>query len=425
MNRFKQIAMTMIIVSMLAITAGAEEKVKIVLAKGQSAADEQIVMKDIYDEYMKQHPNVEITVLDGPQSATDLLGLYLQFFQAKSPEADVLQIDVIWPGDLAEHLLDLNQFGAAEITKDHFPAIVQNNTVDGKLVGLPYFTDAGLLYYRTDLLKKYGFESPPKTWDELETMAQKIQDGERAEGNKDFWGFVWQGSAYEGLTCVALEWIKASGGGSIVEPDGTISVNNEQAANMLTRAAKWVNTISPAGVTGYKEEDARAVWQGGNAAFMRNWPYCYSLGNYPDSVIKGKFDVIPVPGVEAGQSAATLGGWQLAVSKYSKHPEIAADFAKYLASREVQKFRALKLSMLPTEMSLYKDPEILEKNPFMERLYNVFISAVARPSTVTAPNYNQVSTLFYNAVYGVLTKKMDAQTAVEDLALNLEDLLKK
>ena len=425
MNRLKNIAMTMIIVSMLAMTAGAEEKVKIVLAKGQSATDEQIVMKDIYDEYMKQHPNVEITVLDGPQSATDLLGLYLQFFQAKSAEVDVLQIDVIWPGDLAEHLLDLNQFGAADITKNHFPAIVQNNTVGGKLVGLPYFTDAGLLYYRTDLLKKYGFENPPKTWDELEIMAQKIQEGERAEGNKDFWGFVWQGSAYEGLTCVALEWIKASGGGSIVEPDGTISVNNEQAANMLTRAAKWVNTISPAGVTGYKEEDARAVWQGGNAAFMRNWPYCYSLGNYPDSVIKGKFDVIPVPGVEAGQSAATLGGWQLAVSKYSKHPEIAADFAKYLASREVQKFRALKLSMLPTEMSLYKDPEILEQNPFMERLYNVFISAVARPSTVTAPNYNQVSTLFYNAVYGVLTNKVDAQTAVEDLALNLEDLLKK
>lgn len=428
MNVLKRAVIATVSVMMtagFALGVSAEEKVKLVLVKGQSATDEQIVMKSVYDKYMEQHPNVEIKVLDGPQSATDLLGLYLQFFQSKSDEVDVLQIDVIWPGDLAEHLLDLNQFGAAEITKDHFPAIVENNTVNGKLVGFPYYTDAGLLYYRTDLLKKYGFEGPPKTWDELETMAQKIQDGERAEGNKDFWGFVWQGSAYEGLTCTALEWIKSSGGGSIIEPDGTISVNNEKAVNMLARAAKWVNTISPAGITGYKEEDSRAVWQGGNAAFMRNWPYCYALGNYPDSVIKGKFDVTPIPGAEAGQSAATLGGWQLAVSKYSKHPEIAVDFAKYLGSKEVQKFRALKLSMLPTEMSLYKDPEILQQNPFMERLYDVFINAVARPSTVTAPNYNQVSTLFFNAVYSVLTGKAEAQAAVEELALNLEDALKK
>lgn len=408
-----------------ALNLSAADKVKIVFVRGQAAGDEQKVMNGVFDEYMKAHPNVEVKVLEGPQSATDLLGLYLQFFQAKSADADVLQIDVIWPGDIAEHLVDLNQFGGADVAKEQFPAIVQNNTVKGKFVGLPYFTDAGLLYYRADLLKKYGFEGPPKTWDELEAMAKKIQDGERAAGNKDFWGFVWQGSAYEGLTCDALEWVKSNGGGSIVEPDGKISINNEPAVKAIERAAKWVNGISPAGVTGYKEEDARNQWQAGNAAFMRNWPYAYSIGNKDDSVIKGKFDVCPIPGAKAGQSAATLGGWQLAVSKYSKNPEIAADVAKYMASKEVQKIRAIQLSSLPTNMSLYKDADVLAKSPFMGRLYDVFINAVARPSTITAPKYSQVSTLFFNAVYSVLTGKAKAQPAFEELALNLEDLLAK
>ena len=130
-----------------------------------------------------------------------------------------MSIDVIWPGDLANNLLDLYQFdGVKEAVASHFPAIVENNTVDGKLVGIPWFTDAGLLYYRTDLLEKYGYDGPPATWTELEDMAKTIQEGERAD-NPDFWGFVWQGNAYEGLTCDALEWIKSNGGGSIVEPD--------------------------------------------------------------------------------------------------------------------------------------------------------------------------------------------------------------
>ncbi len=193
-----------------------------------------------------------------------------------------------------------------------------------------------LLYYRTDLLEKYGFDGPPATWDELEEMAKKIQEGERAD-NPDFWGFVWQGNAYEGLTCDALEWIKSSGGGSIVEPDGSISINNEAAVAALERAAAWIGEISPPGITGFLEEDSRRSWQAGNAAFMRNWPYAYSLGNADDSAIKGKFDVCPLPGAEAGMSAATLGGWQIAVSKYSANPGSCSKSGDVYYVREVSK----------------------------------------------------------------------------------------
>jgi trehalose/maltose transport system substrate-binding protein len=397
------------------------EKVVVTVASGTVGLEKELI-DEASAMYMKDHPDVEVRALETPELATDRLGLYLQFFEAKSSEVDIYQIDVIWPGDLAEHLVDLNQYGAAEVAKEHFPAIVQNNTVDGKLVGFPWFTDAGLLYYRTDLLEKYGFDGPPKTWDQLEEMAMKIQEGEKAD-NPDFWGFVWQGNAYEGLTCDALEWVYSHGGGSIVEPDGTISVNNDKTVKALERAAAWVGKISPPGITGFAEEDSRRVWQAGNAAFMRNWPYAYSLGMADESAIKGKFDVVPLPGDEEGQSAASLGGWQLGVSKYSEHPDVAADVAMFMANAAEQKRRAIKGTLNPTIMSLYKDPDILEAAPFMGSLYDVFINAVARPSTATAPKYNEVSTLFFNAVYDVLTGKKDAQTALDELELDFEDLL--
>jgi trehalose/maltose transport system substrate-binding protein len=373
------------------------------------------------DEYMELHPNITVEVVDTPDFVEDRLGTYLQLFEAQSPEGDVFQIDVIWPGDLAEHFVDLNEYGGAEIAADHFPAIVENNTVDGKLVGIPWFTDAGLLYYRTDLLEKYGYDAPPTTWTELEEMAATIMEGEQAE-NEDFWGFVWQGNAYEGLTCDALEWIRSNDGGTIISADGVITINNENAIEIVDQAAGWVGTISPPGVTGWGEEEARAVWQAGNAAFMRNWPYAYSLGQADDSVIKDLFDVSPLPAGK-GSPAATLGGWQLAVSQYSAHPAEAADLAFFLTSEEQQKIRAIEGSFNPTILSLYEDADVLEAAPFFGSLFDVFINAVARPSTATAPQYADTSNLFFSAVHSVLTGDTDAATAFAELELDLEDLL--
>jgi trehalose/maltose transport system substrate-binding protein len=379
--------------------------------------------KDAADRYMASHPDVTVEVVDTPDFVEDRLGVYLQLFEAQSPEGDVFQIDVIWPGDLAAHFVDLYQYGAADVVGEHFPAIVENNTVDGALVGIPWFTDAGMLYYRTDLLEKYGYAAGPTTWDELEEMAATIQEGERAAGNADFWGFVWQGNAYEGLTCDALEWVYSNGGGTIVSPDKVITVNNPAAIAAVQQAAGWVGTISPPGVTGFGEEDSRAVWQAGNAAFMRNWPYAYSLGQADDSAIKDLFDVSALPDGAAGHGAATLGGWQLAVSKYSEHPDVAADVALFMASTDEQKIRAVEGSFNPTIMSLYEDADVLTASPFMGSLYDVFINAVARPSTATAPDYAETSRIFYTGVHDVLTGENDAASAFEAMELDLVDLL--
>jgi trehalose/maltose transport system substrate-binding protein len=379
-------------------------------------------------EYCEEATGIDIEVINGPESATDRLAQYLQFFGAQSPDIDIIQMDVIWPGILAEHLVDLNPYLESEGVdiSTYFERIVQNNTVDGALTGLPWFTDAGILYYRTDLLEKYGFDGPPETWAELDEMATAIQEGERAAGNPDFWGFVWQGNAYEGLTCDALEWQVSSGGGEIVEPDGTISINNPQAAAAFDMAATWVDRISPPGVVSYQEEDARGVWQAGNSAFMRNWPYAYSLGNAEDSVIKDKFGVVPLPmgEGEGARHADTLGGWQMAVSKYSDDVDAAAKVALCLAGKESQKIRATIGSNLPTIGELYEDPDVLEANPFFGQMFDVFAGgAVARPSTVTGERYNEVSTIYFTEVNKVLTGQQTGQQAVESIESQLQSIL--
>lgn len=395
-----------------------------VTVAGGAVGQELELTRAAADRYMQENPGVTVEVLEVPDLADNRLGLYLQFFEAQSSEVDVYQIDVIWPGDLAVHFVDLYDYGARDVADQHFPAIIENNTVDGRLIGIPWFTDAGLLYYRTDLLEEYGFDGPPETWAELTEMAQTIQDGERAAGQSDFWGFVWQGNAYEGLTCDALEWIASNEGGSIISPDGVITVNNPNAVEIIDLAASWVGTISPPGVTGFGEEDARNMWQAGNAAFMRNWPYAYSLGQQDGSAVAGNFDVRPLPAGDTmgGEPAATLGGWQLGVSRYSNNPELAADVALFLASYDEQKVRAVEGSLNPTIMALYEDADVLEAVPFFGSLFDVFTNAVARPSTATAPNYAQVSSAFYTAIHSVLTGQEDAETALALLEIDLEAL---
>ncbi len=363
-----------------------------------------------------------VTYLKGAESATERLTFLQQTMAAESSDVDVAQIDVIWPGIFAAHAVDLSdQVGEVEF----FERIQENNTVDGALVGLPWFTDAGLLYYRTDLLEKYGFEAPPVTWQELTDMATTIAEGESAT-NSAFTGFTWQGGAYEGLTCNALEWQFSNGGGSIIEPDGSVTVNNDQAKAAFDLAASWVGTISPEAVTGYQEEDARGVWQGGNAAFMRNWPYAYVLSAAADSVIKDNFDItqLPMGDAEGATHAATLGGWQMFVSRYSENQDAAKAFAKYMVSPELQKARAIERSALPTIGALYEDEDVLAANPFFGQLFDVFASgSVARPSTPSADLYGEVSLEYFTAVNEILTGAAETGPRVEDLSASLEDIM--
>ena len=362
-----------------------------------------------------------VEFVSAPNSSTELLALYQQMLAAGAEDIDVFQIDVIWPGILGDHFIDLGP-ALGEVAEAHFEAIIDNNTVDGRLVAMPWYTDAGLLYYRTDLLEKY--ERPvPNTWQALTDTAAHIQEQERAAGNDLLWGYVFQGKAYEGLTCNALEWVASQGGGTVVADDGDITIDNPAAVEAVNLAGTWVGEITPEGVLNYAEEEARGVFQSGNAVFMRNWPYAYSLSQGEDSPVKDRVGIAVLPeGEGEGSHAAALGGWQLAVSRYSGHPEIATDLVRHLTSAEEQKMRAIKGSFLPTIASLYEDEEILSVVPFFGELYEVFVNAVPRPSSVTGGKYNQVSNEFWNAVHGVLSGNTTAEQSLADLENTLTRL---
>jgi len=404
----------------LALASGPTLAAELALVAGAVGNDLEMLRSQL-DRFQEKTGHT-VSIVSMPASTTDQFGQYRLWLSAQNADIDVYRTDVIWAPQLADQFVDLTA-AAKDVIGQHFPSIVESQTVDGKLVAMPFYTDAPALYYRKDLLDKHGAKVPT-TWAEMAETAKAIMDKERAEtGNQSLWGYVFQANAYEGLTCNALEWIGSNGGGQIVEPDGTISVYNPKAVEALELAKSWVSTIAPQGVLSYQEEEARGVWQQGNAVFMRNWPYAYQLGNSEDSQVKGKFDVAPLPvGPSGDRSAATLGGWNLAVSKYSRNREAAIELVLYLGSAENQKDNALRASRLPTIQALYDDGEIAAAQPIIPRWKEVFLNAVPRPSAPTKKKYNEVSKEFWTAVHNTLSGTGTADANLKQLQGRLRRL---
>ncbi|MGO7897290.1 ABC transporter substrate-binding protein [Rhizobium ruizarguesonis] len=403
----------------VAIAAGPVGAAEISFAANTTGKSVEFLQKQL--AIFEKNTGNHVKLVTMPSSSSEQFSQYRLWLAAGNKDVDVYQTDVIWAPQLADQFVDLKE-AAKDVVGQFFPSIIASQTVNGRLVALPLFTDAPALFYRKDLLEKYG-KQPPKTWDEMAATAKEVQDKEREAGQKDLWGYVFQGNSYEGLTCNALEWVKSSGGGQIVEPDGAISINNEKAAAALDRAKGWIGTISPPGVLAYQEEESRGVWQTGNAVFMRNWPYAYALGNGADSAVKGKFDVMTLPVAAAGDKpSSTLGGWNLAVSKYSEKQEAAIALVKFLASKDVQKARAVELSNLPTLTDLYDDKDIAAAQPFMPNWKPIFQDAVPRPSATAKVKYNEVSSKFWTAVHNTLSGSGSGAENLELLEADLTTL---
>jgi trehalose/maltose transport system substrate-binding protein len=366
---------------------------------------------------------ISVHALPAWGNSTDQFAVTRSTLEKHFGTPDLYVIDVIWPGSLAADLLDLNSYVAQE-DRRHIPALLTNDTVNGRLVSLPFYLNIGMLYYRADLLAKYGFQRPPRTWIELATMAAAIQRGERKAGNNAFWGYVWQGSAYEGLTCNALEWQAGYGGGHIVETDGAVSVNNERAAAALRMAAQWVGSISPPSVLSYNESDSLNAFRTGNAAFLRYWSSGYSPVNQQDSAVRGRFKVALLPSGPKKQ-AHTMGGFQIAVSRYTTHPPQAAELARFLTSADVQQCRALQDGYLPTLPHLYDNPELLKTLPQVQALRRTgLVDWVARPSSVTGYAYADVSKAYFSAVHAVLSRQIAPEKALQNVEKRVTELMR-
>jgi trehalose/maltose transport system substrate-binding protein len=364
----------------------------------------------------KKDTGINVRVVPHPAASDASYAQLARTFSAHSSAFDVVMLDVVWPGAFAPYLVNLNPALGGQ-AKLHAPGIIQNDTVGGKLVAMPWFGDFGILYYRTDLLQKYGFSSPPKTWTELQSMAQTIQNGERSS-NPNFYGFVWQGNAYEGLTCDSLEWLASTGGGHFVDA-GKVTVDSPAAVATMNMVRGWVGTIAPRGVTSYQEEDARNAFDSGNAAFMRNWPYAYSASK--GTPVDGKFSVTVLPHSGTNPSVGTVGGWQVAVPKYSKHIPAAIAFVRYLTSPAVEKFDAIYNSNVPTIPAVAADPAVVATNPYLKPEIAA-VMRVTRPANSLGSHYAQGSQIIYQGM-SQIENGTDASSVLPGVASQLKSLL--
>ncbi|HEY7538169.1 MAG TPA: ABC transporter substrate-binding protein [Gaiellaceae bacterium] len=341
---------------------------------------------------------IKVKVVPHPAASDASYSQLARVFSSKSSSFDVAMIDVVWPGAFAPYLVDLKPKLGKE-AKAHAQGIIQNDTIDGKLVAMPWFGDFGILYYRTDLLRKYGYSAPPKTWNQLFAMANKIQTGEQASNDK-FTGFVFQGNSYEGLTCDALEWYQSAGAGGFID-NGKVTINNPKGARILNQFAAQIGKITPRDVTTYQEGEAHTAFVSGDAAFMRNWPYAYSIGQDPkSSKIVGKFSVTVLPHA-GGKSVGTVGGWQLAVNKYSKHVDASIEFVRYMTSAPVQKFNAITNTNVPTIPAVARDKAVVKANPYLKPEI-ASVLRVTRPARDLKTHYNEGSKAIYQGINQIL-----------------------
>ncbi|MCC8109107.1 MAG: ABC transporter substrate-binding protein [Planctomycetes bacterium] len=360
-----------------------------------------------------------VRLLTAHDSSSEVLGLYRKLLEDGNRDIDIYNVDQAWTAMVAPHLVDLRTYMAG-LEKLHLPGVIDNYTIHGRLVAMPQFVDAGVMFYRKDLLDKYNLPLP-FTWSRLVECANTVVAAERATGDLDIWGLAFQGDRYEGLTCCALEWIYAHGGGTIVAGDGAVTINNPDAVAALGMAADWVGTLSPPEVLAMNEEASRKFFQDGRAVFLRNWPYVWPYLQAGDSPVRGKVGVMPVPkGTPNGPSPSVSGGWALAVSKHSRHRETAADLVFYLTGPLGQKKFCLTDNHIPSVTSLFFDPEIRRAIPMAVQEF--FTATVARPVRQTGGKYDRVTTAFYETVHDILAKRVTPEDGVVKLEAALNRL---
>jgi trehalose/maltose transport system substrate-binding protein len=377
----------------------------------------------VLDDFTKE-TGIRITHLPAPENASAQLELTKSLLKKSATTPDVYGIDVVWPGILSDYLVDLKPYFSSE-PQSADPDLIANYTVKGRLVGMPYHSNIGVLNFRTDLLQKYGYAEPPRTWDELEKMATRIQAGERANGNKDFWGFVWNGAAEEGLFCDALEWQASMGGGRIIDSDGKVSVDNPNTVRAWKRVAHWIGTISPEAALSYQEWDsANAFWTSGRAAFQRGWQSDYFIGNPVGWVFMAQSGMTSVPAEKSGMRVGTLGGMGLAVSRSSKHQAEAIAFVRFLLKKEAELEQQRAASTPPKFPALFEVPTILTAYAHRPEPGGApGARVIARPSTVSGDKYSAVSIAYVQALHSVLERKVDAETATASLQKQLTQIM--
>jgi ABC-type glycerol-3-phosphate transport system substrate-binding protein len=382
---------------------------------GSALGREGELVRRQLDRYNAAHPAARVVLRATPDAAEQRHQLYVQWLNARARDPDILQLDIIWTPEFAaaEWIARLDRFNPP--ADQFFAAAVAADRWNGALFALPWFVDVGMLYRRTDLVP-----DPPRDLDELSRLAARATTEQGVR-----FGMVWQGARYEGLVTVFVEFLGAFGG-AIVDDQGRVAVDSAEAERALTymcRAIQNDGTVPPAVLT-WQEEQTRFAFQNGQAAFMRNWPYAYSLlQDASQSSVAGRFAVAPMPAGPGGAPTATLGGSALAINAYSDQQDAAYQVIDYLLQPEQMIERARVVGQYPTRPALYETKALADALtiPPADAL-KVIDRAVARPVT---PIYSQLSEILQISLHRALTRQEEPRAALREAATAMRALLAK
>ena len=370
-------------------------------------------------QFEENHPGILVRDEILPSSSDQQHQFYVISLEGRSADFDLMSLDVIWVQEFARAgwARDLSDLLPAAEREAFFPGPIDAALFDGRVYAIPWFLDAGLLYYRTDLLEKHRL-APPKTWRDLAAAAQTVLRGER---DPQLRGFVWQGKQYEGLICNVLEVIW-SAGGEVLDENGRVALASAKGAEALTFLRDLIgeDRVSPPMVTTADEETTRRLFGEGRAIFMRNWPYAWNLFQREGSAVRGKVGVSPLPHFPGYPSAATLGGWQLGINRFSRHPKEAEALLLYMTSPEVQRTMAIETGYNPTRKAVYDDPALAAAQPFTAGLRDLFLLARSRPAS---PYYPMLSQILQPEFSAALVGIKPPERALRDAALQMNHLL--
>jgi multiple sugar transport system substrate-binding protein len=376
-------------------------------------------LEDLIQRFNNENENITVTWRHMPSQTSQYFDQLRTEFQAQSADITLIGGDVIWPAQFAANgwILDLTDRFTEDMQSKFLAGPIESNTYDGKVWGVPWFTDAGLLYYRTDLLEKSGFSAPPKTWDELKEQAQKVTQD---QGTK--FGFVFQGAEYEGGTVDGLEYINSFGGRVLDPSDASkVVIDSPNSVNGLAMERSMVESgVAPQAVSTYDEPACEAPFLGGDAVFCRNWPYMYSLAGTEDFIGTDQISIAPLPAGSAG-SVSGLGGWNFFINAFadSGAQDSAWEFLKYMVAEGQQKEFAIKGSYLPTLKSLYNDPEVKKNVPTVRLAPEALSNTVPRP---VSPVYSDMSLEMAEQFNASLNGDVSPEEAIQTLQESLQNI---
>lgn len=386
------------------------------------AEDTAGAIRMLIDRFNATHHDLQVEHKILSWTTDDCRNFYVTAFLSQDNSFDVFSGDIIWIAEFASaHWIEpLDAFFTREKQREFLPGPLKGCTYAEHIWAVPWFTDAGVLFYRKDLIEK-----PPATWRDLIGAAR-----EKVEKGLVKYGYVFQGNQYEGLVCQVLELIW-SNNGRILMDGNKVLLDTAESVEALGILADLVGSgLCPPDVIWYQEEDSRLFFQDGNALFLRNWPYAWSLMNQEGSRVKGKIGIAPLPvGPRvkitedyAGGGSGCLGGWNLMLNRYSGKKKGGWELIEYLTGIEAQKVNAMVGGRLPTKTAVYHDREVLERNPYYSELYPYFLAAKPRP---VSPFYPALSESMQVNFHKALTGVISPEAAIASIKKEMRKLLRE